>query len=228
MTLSAHEPPPIGLGRPLAAVPVHAESGHSEGATIAPFSLTCKQLLLITEGGAPFPPISHELTNCRFGRRGRCPRRTATARHDAPHAHRGGPRGHGRHRAHGLRRHRAPRIQGADPRRPAQRPGAAARPRPRATRRWTAGAIRRRAGDERKPGVHRRPARRRGVVLDRRVLEGAHRRHYADRRDEGRDANHAPLGHAAGAARTADHTRRPDGGPVGDVGTTRAVCQPTR
>ena len=48
-------------------------------------------------------------------------------------------------------------------------------------------------GHERQPGLHRRPADRRGLLLDRRVLEGADRRDHADRGDEGCD------GDAAGA-----------------------------
>ena len=53
-------------------------------------------------------------------------------------------------------------------------------------------------GHERQPCLRRRPADRRGVVLDRRVLEGTDRRHHADRGDEGRDcdARRPPPGRA--------------------------------
>ena len=45
--------------------------------------------------------------------------------------------------------------------------------------------------DERQPGLHRRPAGRRGLVLSRRLLARAHRRHHANRRD-GRTPRAAP------------------------------------
>ena len=58
-------------------------------------------------------------------------------------------------------------------------------------RRRSAGADRRHRRHERQPGLHRRPAHRRRVVLARQLLEGADRRHHADRRDDRRDARSA-------------------------------------
>ena len=68
---------------------------------------------------------------------------------------------------------------------------------------------RRRGRHERQPGLHRRPADRRGVVLDRIVPDGSDRRHYAYRRDEGRDRDGAAVAPTPQARiESADHPRR--------------------
>jgi len=56
--LSTRKPIPIGRSRPMVLMTRVAEGGHHEERTITPFSLTCKQLLLITEGGAPVSPAN--------------------------------------------------------------------------------------------------------------------------------------------------------------------------
>jgi hypothetical protein len=53
------------------------------------------------------------------------------------------------------------------------------------------------AGMSGSPGVHRQPARRRRVVCAGQLFEGTDRRHYADRRDDGRD--HAECAAATGS-----------------------------
>ena len=114
--------------------------------------------------------------------------------------------GIGPHRVRG----RPPRrVQGPHPRRAAQRHRPAPQPDPGAARRRTAGQHRRHRRHERQPGLHRRPARRRRVVLARPVLEGADRRHHADRRDGrgGDAARAAPPGRPRRAADAA-HARR--------------------
>ena len=59
------------------------------------------------------------------------------------------------------------------------------------------------AGHERQPGLHRRPADRRGLVFDRRVSEGADRRHHADRGDDRRDRADVARAPARAGARRA-------------------------
>ena len=86
--------------------------------------------------------------------------------------------------------------------------------------------VRRRPGHERQPRLHRRPPDRRRLVLDRRVSEGADRRHHADRRDEGCDAAAAPDGTRPGAARAAGDAGRAERRARGGVGSHRPVRAP--
>ncbi len=91
-----------------------------------------------------------------------------------------------------VRRHEARGLQGRDPRRAAQRHRAEAQPDPGPARGRPAGQDRRDRRHERQPGLHRRQAGRRGVLLARPVLDGADRRHHADRRNDRRDDDERP------------------------------------
>ena len=144
-----------------------------------PFSLTCKQLATITDPSGlrrrlPSDQQTHEDSNRRSWRCAlavafpdTCAGATALMPIDEVQP---GMVGVGRTVFEGTE---LDGVQGPHPRRPAQRPGPAPQPDPRAARRRPARQDRRHRGHERQPGLHRRAAGRRRLVLARGVLEGS-------------------------------------------------------